>query len=169
MECRGGRSCGRSHIDPAHGYRARQETYADRDSAQARVDELNAARHTTGTSALADARARGEQPFGFYAKGWLQQQGVKAASRKLKADNVDAIGSLLSSTPANCPSRPRPRPRSQRRYRKTSCSCSGGSPASCPERDRRCPPPTNRTHLGVGRCFEANPAADRRGPGASLE
>lgn len=80
-------------VNPAHPsgpkrMRARQETYDDRDTAQARVDELNAAKHTTGTSALANAKAAGEQPFGHYAQGWLQQQEVKAASGKLKADTV---------------------------------------------------------------------------------
>ncbi|WP_336584342.1 site-specific integrase [Mycolicibacterium tusciae] len=75
--------------------RPRQETYAVRAIAQARVDELNAAKHTTGTSALADTKAKGEQPFGFYAKGWLQQQEVKAASGKLKRDTVDEYARQL--------------------------------------------------------------------------
>lgn len=80
-------------VNPAHPngpkrMRSRQETYDDRDAAQARVDELNAAKHTTGTSALAQAKAAGELPFGHYAKAWLQQQDVKVASGKLKADTV---------------------------------------------------------------------------------
>jgi integrase len=75
--------------------RPRQETYPTRDAAEARRDELNAARHTTGTSALADQRAAGELPFGFYARGWLQQQEVKAASGKLKAYTVAEYGRQL--------------------------------------------------------------------------
>ena len=42
-----------------HGWRARQESYPTREQAEARRDELNAAKHTaTGTSALADQRRR---------------------------------------------------------------------------------------------------------------
>lgn len=75
--------------------RNRSERYPTRPAAQARVDALNAARHTTGTSALADQKAKGAQPFGYYARGWLQQQEVKAASGKLKRDTVDEYARQL--------------------------------------------------------------------------
>jgi hypothetical protein len=48
---------------PTGKTRARQETHVTREAAEARRDELNA-RHTTGTSALADQRKAGEWPLG---------------------------------------------------------------------------------------------------------
>lgn len=80
---------------PTGKARSRQETYHTRVEAEAREAELNAAKHTTGTSVLADAKAKGEQPFGHYARGWLQQQEVKAASGKLKRDTVDEYARQL--------------------------------------------------------------------------
>lgn len=97
--------------------RFRRETYAKRDDAEARRDELNAARHTTGTASLADQRAAGDLPFGHYARAWLDAQRVKAASGdKLRAETVDdyarrlavyalpEFGSMAiaSITPAHC-------------------------------------------------------------------
>jgi integrase len=96
--------------------RARRETYPTREAAEARRDELNAARHTSGTSALAEQRKAGDLPFGYYAQAWLDSQRVKAASGKVKADTVDGYESRLavyalpefgaraigSITPAHC-------------------------------------------------------------------
>ena len=48
--------------------RAAQESYASRAEAEARRNELNAARHTTGTGSLADQRKAGDLPFGHYAR-----------------------------------------------------------------------------------------------------
>ena len=97
--------------------RAAQESYASRTEAEARRDELNAARHTTGTASLADQRKAGDLPFGHYARAWLDSQRVKAArGDKIRAATVDgyekrlavyalpefgvmAIGSI---TPAHC-------------------------------------------------------------------
>ncbi|PJK24403.1 tyrosine-type recombinase/integrase [Mycolicibacterium goodii] len=101
---------------PTGQQRARRETYPTREVAEARRDELNAVRHTTGTSALADARKAGELPFGFYARGWLDAQGLKVAQGKLKQRTVDEyerqlhtylLGTLGGSaiaaiTPAHC-------------------------------------------------------------------
>ncbi|WP_370499879.1 tyrosine-type recombinase/integrase [Mycolicibacterium sp. jd] len=75
---------------PTGTTRARRETYPTRDAAEARRDELNAAKHThAGTSALAEQRAKGEQPFGFYARAWLDAQAVRVASGKVKQRTVD--------------------------------------------------------------------------------
>ncbi|UJL28866.1 site-specific integrase [Mycolicibacterium vanbaalenii] len=75
---------------PTGATRARRETYPTRDAAEARRDELNAAKHTyAGTSALAEQRAKGEQPFGFYARAWLDAQAVRVASGKVKQRTVD--------------------------------------------------------------------------------
>ena len=52
--------------------RARQESYPTREAAEARRDELNAVRHTTGTTALADQRKAGKLTFGHYARAWLR-------------------------------------------------------------------------------------------------
>ncbi|MCK8646891.1 tyrosine-type recombinase/integrase [Mycobacterium colombiense] len=76
--------------------RARRETYRSREAAEARRDELNAARHTTGTSALAEQRKAGDLPFGYYARAWLDSQRVKAASGKVKADTVDGYERRLA-------------------------------------------------------------------------
>src|SRR6476620_11804997 len=76
--------------------RARQETHPTREAAEARRDELNAARHTTGTTALAEQRKAGELPFGYYARAWLDSQRVKAASGKVKAATVDGYASRLA-------------------------------------------------------------------------
>ena len=70
--------------------RARRETYPTREAAEARRDELNAAKHGPGgTGALAEQRARGEQLFCFYARGWLDAQQVRVASGKVKQRTLD--------------------------------------------------------------------------------
>ncbi|MGO9153992.1 tyrosine-type recombinase/integrase [Mycobacterium sp.] len=73
------------HPDGPKQMRARRETYPTREAAEARRDELNAARHTTGASALAEQRKAGDMPFGYYVRAWLDAQGVRVASGKLKA------------------------------------------------------------------------------------
>jgi integrase len=80
---------------PTTQTRARQENYPTREAAEARRDELNAARHTTGTSALAEQRKAGEQPFGYYARAWLDAQRVKVASGRVKAATVDGYAARL--------------------------------------------------------------------------
>lgn len=75
--------------------RARQESYPTRETAEARRDELNAAKHTSGTSALADAKKAGQLTFAHYAAAWLDQQAVKVSQGKLKARTADEYGRLL--------------------------------------------------------------------------
>lgn len=101
---------------PTGQLRACRETYSTRDAAEARRDELNAARHTSGTTALAEQRKAGELPFGYYARAWLDAQRIKAASGKVKADTIDGYEKRLavyalpefggraiaSVTPAHC-------------------------------------------------------------------
>ena len=101
---------------PLRQTRNRTETYPTREQAQARADELNAVRHTTGTSALAEQRRAGEQPLGYYARAWLDAQAVKVSQGKLKQRTVDEYARLLrcyvlpdlgglavaSITPAHC-------------------------------------------------------------------
>lgn len=84
-----------NHPDGPKRMRNRSERYPTREAAQARVDELNVAKRTTGTSALADAKKAGELPFGYYARGWLDQQVVKVSQGKLKARTADEYGRLL--------------------------------------------------------------------------
>jgi integrase len=104
------------HPDGPKQMRARRETYPTREAAEARRDEINAARHTIGTSGLAEQRKAGDLPFGYYARAWLDSQRVKAASGKVKPDMVEgyekrlAVYSLpefgataiASITPAHC-------------------------------------------------------------------
>lgn len=75
--------------------RARQESFATREDAEARRDELNAARHTLGTSSLADQRKAGDLPFGFYADGWLKSMDVKVANGRLKETTAAEYRRLL--------------------------------------------------------------------------
>jgi integrase len=105
-----------NHPDGPKQMRARRETYPTREAAEARRDELNAARHTTGTSALTEQRKAGDLPFGYYARAWLDSQRLKAASGKVKADTVDGYekrlavyalpefgaSAIASITPARC-------------------------------------------------------------------
>lgn len=82
---------------PTGGVRSRQESYPTREVAEARRDELNAAKHTSGTGVLADAKKAGELPFGYYAQGWLDAQSVKVAQGKLKGRTAEEYGRLLRS------------------------------------------------------------------------
>lgn len=75
----------------------RAERFDTRDDAEARRDELNAARHTSGTASLADQRKAGELPFGHYARAWLDAQQVRVASGKLKATSLAEYKRLLIS------------------------------------------------------------------------
>jgi integrase len=69
--------------------RSRQESYPTREAAEARRDELNAAKHTTGTSALADQRKAGAQKFAYYAAAWLAEQRRRHAEGTLKIGTLD--------------------------------------------------------------------------------
>ena len=76
--------------------RSRQESFTTREEAETRRDELNAARRTaTGTATLADQRKAGEQPFGYYARGWLDSQQVKVAQGRLKQRTLDGYEKQL--------------------------------------------------------------------------
>ncbi|HTX55238.1 MAG TPA: site-specific integrase [Candidatus Baltobacteraceae bacterium] len=81
---------------PTAKTRARQENYPTREAAEARRDELNAARHTTGISALAEQRKAGDLPFGHYARAWLDAQRVKVASGRVKAATIDGYAARLA-------------------------------------------------------------------------
>lgn len=91
-----------SATDPTTGLptgkeRARQETYPSREAAEARRDELNAAKHTpAGTTALAEQRKAGMLTFGHYAAAWLGAQRLRVASGKLKADTLNGYERRLS-------------------------------------------------------------------------
>lgn len=84
-----------AHPDGAKKMRARQESYPTREAAQARVDELNAARHTTGTNTLAEQRKAGELTFGHYAQSWVESQSVKVATGRLKSSTLDEYERVL--------------------------------------------------------------------------
>lgn|SRR5574337_477708 len=84
-----------AHPEGPKRMRSRQESFATREAAEARRDELNAARHTTGTSALAEQRKAGDLPFGYYARVWLDSQRVKVSQGKVKARTVSEYNRLL--------------------------------------------------------------------------
>jgi integrase len=84
-----------ANSDGAKRMRSRQESYPTREAAQARVDELNVARHTTGTSSLAEQKKAGELPFGHYAQAWLESQAPKVATGRLKASTLAEYERLL--------------------------------------------------------------------------
>lgn len=75
--------------------RSWQETYPTREEAEARRDELNAAKHTTGTAALAEQRKAGDLPLGHYAKAWLDTLAPRVARGKLKQATADEYARLL--------------------------------------------------------------------------
>ncbi|WP_457135490.1 tyrosine-type recombinase/integrase [Mycobacteroides abscessus] len=76
--------------------RARQETYPTREQAEARRDALNNAKHTVGgTTALADAKKAGEQPFGYYARSWLDAQSAAVSNGDIKSVTAAKYQRLL--------------------------------------------------------------------------
>lgn len=75
--------------------RDRQESFATREDAEARRDELNVARHTLGTSSLADQRKAGDLPFAHYAHAWLDTVEIKVARGQLKQRTLDDNRRLL--------------------------------------------------------------------------
>jgi integrase len=78
--------------------RARQESYPTRDAAEARRDELNAAKHTLGgTTALADAKKAGQTPFSTYAAGFIARQRSKVAAGKLKARTCERYEATIKA------------------------------------------------------------------------
>lgn len=75
--------------------RSRQESFGTREDAEARRDELNAAKHTGQTSALAEQRKAGDLPFGYYAQAWIESQQVKVAQGRLKQRTLDDYEKVL--------------------------------------------------------------------------
>ncbi|MFA4083444.1 tyrosine-type recombinase/integrase [Mycobacteroides salmoniphilum] len=76
--------------------RARQESYPTRDQAEERRDALNSAKHTVGgTTALADAKKAGEQPFGYYAQSWLDAQSAAVSNGDIKSATAAKYQRLL--------------------------------------------------------------------------
>lgn len=77
--------------------RSRQESYGTRDAAEARRDELNNAKHTTGTAGLADQRKAGQLTFGHYASDWIAAQQNRAlGGAKIKAETADGYAKRLA-------------------------------------------------------------------------
>lgn len=77
--------------------RSRQETYRTREQAEARCDELNAARHGVGgPSALAEQRRLALLPFDHYASRWLTEQRRRLAEGTLKIATFDNYEHLLA-------------------------------------------------------------------------
>ena len=82
---------------PTGASRARQESYATRERAEARRDELNAAKHTpTGTAALADLRKAGARTYGEYAAAWLDAQRTKVATGAMKQSTYEGYAYTIS-------------------------------------------------------------------------
>ncbi len=85
---------------PTRATRARQESYATRQQAEVRRDELNAAKHTpTGTTALADAKKAGARTYGEYATAWLDTQRLKVMDGKLKEASLEDYQQVLCKYP----------------------------------------------------------------------
>lgn len=74
---------------PEEDERSPGELPPTREFAEARRDELNAARHTVGTASLSEARKAGDLPFGYYAQAWLDSMRVKVAQGRLKQRTLD--------------------------------------------------------------------------------
>ncbi|AFA73679.1 phage integrase [Gordonia polyisoprenivorans VH2] len=87
-------------VDPANPSgksktRARQESFTTREDAEARRDELNAAKHSGQTSALAEQKKAGDLPFGYYAQAWIESQRVKVSQGRLKQRTLDDYEKVL--------------------------------------------------------------------------
>lgn len=81
---------------PTGKMRSRQESYPTREAAEVRRDELNAARHTGTTTALADAKKAGAQTYGHYAAAWLDAQRRRHAEGTLKIGTLDNYERVLA-------------------------------------------------------------------------
>lgn len=75
--------------------RSRQESYSCRDEAEARRDELNAARHLGGTATLAEARKLGAKPYGEWASAWLTSLQTRVDCSGLKQRTKDDAARVL--------------------------------------------------------------------------
>lgn len=75
--------------------RSRQESFATREDAEARRDELNAAKHSGQASALAEQKKAGDLPFGYYAQAWIESQQVKVAQGRLKQRTLNGYGQVV--------------------------------------------------------------------------
>lgn len=75
--------------------RSRQESFTTREAAEARRDELNLARHFSGTHSLAEARKLGAKPFGEWAAAWLTSLQLRVDQGSLKQRTHDDAARLL--------------------------------------------------------------------------
>jgi integrase len=85
--------------------RARQESFATREDAEARRDELNAAKHTGQTSALAEQKKAGDLPLGHFARelfdsmrGTVKPRTLSEAEAVYKRYLADAFGQKAIAT-----------------------------------------------------------------------
>lgn len=70
--------------------RSRQETYYTREQAQARCDELSAAKHSVGgPSALAEQRKLAMLPYDYFAAEWLAEQNRRLSEGTLKVSTFE--------------------------------------------------------------------------------
>lgn len=77
--------------------RSRQETYRTREQAEARCDELNAARNGVGgPSTLVEQRKLAILPYDHYAARWLTEQRRRLAEGTLKIATFDNYERLLA-------------------------------------------------------------------------
>ncbi len=76
--------------------RYRQESYASREAAQERCDELNAARHFASAQSASEQRKAGDAPFGYYASAWLDSLEVRVHRGALKSGTLDEYRRLLT-------------------------------------------------------------------------
>jgi hypothetical protein len=80
--------------------RARYETFPTREAAEARRDELNAARYTTGTSALAEQCKAGELRAGCgLDPRWFRDHPPAAAGARRGTGSVRAAGQPRRTRP----------------------------------------------------------------------
>jgi len=73
-----------------------KETYASREAAQERCDELNAARHFASAQSASQMRKAGDEPFGYYASAWLDSMQVRVHRGALKSGSLAEYRRLLT-------------------------------------------------------------------------
>lgn len=82
---------------PTGKMRSRQESYSNRETAEAREAELNNAKYTTGTATLGDQRKAGKETFGHYAAAWLDAERLRASTdSNVRVETVDGYARRLA-------------------------------------------------------------------------
>ncbi len=76
--------------------RHRQESFASKEAAQERCDQLNAARHYNSAQTASEARKAGDEALGHYAAAWLESLSIRVHRGALKASTLAEYRRLVN-------------------------------------------------------------------------